>query len=407
MSDPIDIAVQLEKHLSSPKQTWLLGAGVSVGSNIPLMGPLTERVLEVARKERYKEDKESTEVIDFLQEDVDENANIEEILTHLGDLISMAKRSRTDRVVVGSGSVSKERLMDIHAALLEDISETVRWGYKSPVHDRDGNVIEEEVLGVPGHGIVELAEHLSFIAAIFGATRAGLEVIRSPVEFFTTNYDTLLEDALALNQIAYQDGFNGGGVAFWEKRNLEIRPSTRAIVTKLHGSIDWYRPSADQTKLYRVRRGDNYAAPRKGVMIYPQAIKYIHAQSDPFAEFFQRFRRRLGSGTDQVLLICGYCFGDEHINSEIEDALSIPRNQLTLVAFSEEKDERLAAAIERWRMNSDWGDQVFVVGSRGMYQGSSGPVFGLEGEQRDWWTFGSVTKLLSEGFPGDVVEKIQ
>ena len=57
-------------------------------------------------------------------------------------------------------------------------------------------------------------------------------------------------------------------------------------------------------------------------MIYPQAIKYIHAQSDPFAELFQRFRHRLGSGTDQVLLICGYSFGDEHINSEIEEALS-------------------------------------------------------------------------------------
>ena len=211
MSDPIDIAVQLEKHLSSPKQTWLLGAGVSVGSNIPLMGPLTERVLEVVRTERYKEDQESTAVIDFLQEDVDENANIEEILTHLGDLISMAERSRTDQVIVDNESVNKERLMDIHAALLEIISETIHWGYKSPVHDRDGNVIEEEVLGVPGDGIVELAEHLSFIAAIFGAARAGLEVIRSPVEFFTTNYDTLLEDALALNQIAYQDGFNGGG----------------------------------------------------------------------------------------------------------------------------------------------------------------------------------------------------
>ena len=67
----------------------------------------------------------------------------------------------------------------------------------------------------------------------------------------------------------------------------------------------------------------------------------------------------------------------------------------------------MRGAIERWRMNSDWGDQVFVVGSRGMYQGSSEPVFGLKGEQRDWWTFGGVTKLLSEGFPGDVVEKIQ
>ena len=151
-----------------------------------------------------------------MQSDVDENANIEDILTHLGDFISMAERSRTRRVTVEEAFVTRDRLVDIHGALLDIISETVRWGYKPPRHGPDGNAIEDEVVGVAGAGIVELKEHLSFIKAIFGATRAGLEVIRSPVEFFTTNYDTLLEDALALNQIAYQDGFSGGGVAFWE-----------------------------------------------------------------------------------------------------------------------------------------------------------------------------------------------
>ena len=55
MLDPVDIATQFEKHLSSPKQTWLLGAGVSIGSNIPLMGPLTDRVLHVARTDKLKE----------------------------------------------------------------------------------------------------------------------------------------------------------------------------------------------------------------------------------------------------------------------------------------------------------------------------------------------------------------
>ena len=42
-----------------------------------------------------------------------------------------------------------------------------------------------------------------------------------------------------------------------------------------------------------------------------------------------------------------------------------------------------------------------------VYQGSSETVFGREEGGRDWWTFGGVTKLLSEGFPSDVVEKIQ
>lgn len=41
MADDIDVAEQFEKHLNSPKQTWLLGAGVSFLANIPLMHPLT------------------------------------------------------------------------------------------------------------------------------------------------------------------------------------------------------------------------------------------------------------------------------------------------------------------------------------------------------------------------------
>ena len=196
-------------------------------------------------------------------------------------------------------------------------------------------------------------------------------------------------------------------MAFWEKRNVETRSTTRAVVTKLHGSIDWYRPPNDASKLYRIRRDDNYPGSGGGVMIYPQATKYIHAQSDPFALLFQRLRHRLASGTDQVLLTCGYSFGDEHINAEIENALSIPRSQLTLVAFSEEVEGRLPDAIERWRMNPIWGGQVFVAGARGMYQGPSEAVFGGPEGPRDWWTFSGVTKLLVEGFPGDVVERIQ
>lgn len=42
-----DISEQFEKHLNSPKQTWLLGAGVSYPANIPLMYPLTDRVMEL------------------------------------------------------------------------------------------------------------------------------------------------------------------------------------------------------------------------------------------------------------------------------------------------------------------------------------------------------------------------
>ena len=88
MTDDPDIAEQFEKHLNGPKQTWLLGAGVSHNSNIPLMHPLTARTLEVARTVEFVDDEDSKRIIEFIQGDVAEGAHIEELLTHLADLIS-------------------------------------------------------------------------------------------------------------------------------------------------------------------------------------------------------------------------------------------------------------------------------------------------------------------------------
>lgn len=127
--DQQDVAEQFEKLLNSPKQSWLLGAGVSYSSNVPLMIPLTKRVLHLARTEQFAEDAEATAVLDFVQNDISQNANIEIFLTHLADLISMAERSRTVDVAVGAQRVTKAKLTKIHVALLQIIARIVRWGY--------------------------------------------------------------------------------------------------------------------------------------------------------------------------------------------------------------------------------------------------------------------------------------
>lgn len=406
MLDPIDIAIQFEKHLNSPKQTWLLGAGISGGSNVPLMNPLTDRVLHVVKTSCFREDEEAKRIIAFVENDLDEHANIEDFLTHLNDLISMAGRARSGDVVIQDQSAPTKKLVCIHRTLRRVLSETVRWGYRPQVVGEDGEVVEDELVGTSEKSIVSIEDHLAFIGAIFGSTRAGLEEIRSPVEFFTTNYDTLLEDALALSNISYQDGFVGGGVAYWDYGALELKRSVRAIVTKLHGSIDWYRSLANSSQLYRIRSSDNYPAEGGTVMIYPQAMKYLHAQQDPFSALFRRFRRRLESSSDQVLLICGYSFGDEHINSEIKSALSNPRSQLTVVTFARHTQDRLPKQLDEWRRNPQWGNKVFVASPLGLYQGASEPVFGNGEDLRDWWTFAGVTQLLLEGFPVDVLEQL-
>ena len=197
-----------------------------------------------------------------------EDANIEGYLTHLADFISMAGRSRNNSVSMNGTVVTKEALVSVHLALLRILAEIVRWGYRIATYREDGEVEDEALIGKKGEGIVKIDEHQRFIQAIFDSGRAGLETLRTPVEFFTTNYDTLLEDALALHQLDYQDGFSGGGVGFWAIRNYKPRGTTRAIVTKLHGSIDWFRQEDDTAPLFRVRSGDTYPGDGGTVMIY-------------------------------------------------------------------------------------------------------------------------------------------
>ena len=404
MENNIDIAEQFEKHLNSPKQTWLLGAGISFLSNIPLMYSLTERVMDLACNEIFPKDPLALHVLGFIVKDCGKNSHIEHHLTYLGDLISIAERSCTGGITIGDKHVAKDKLIEVHKELIEKIAHTVRWGFRAAKKNEEDKIIEKEEIGTEGHSIVDIAAHRKFIEAVFGNNRAGLDFVRTPVEFFTTNYDTLIEDALALTGIEFQDGFIGGGVGFWNTSNYKENSGTRAIVSKLHGSIDWYRPLSGNLNLLRIRYGDTYPSHGGTVMIYPQATKYLNTQRDPFAEIFQRFRQRLSQGSDHVLLICGYSFGDEHINAEIEIAMSSNKSQLTLVVFADEPKDILPNTLSVW-LSEPWGQRVFIASPKGIYQGSIGPVFpSPDGGKRDWWTFNGATKLFSEGLPKDIQE---
>jgi len=402
MSDEaIDIAEQFEKAFNTPKQTWLLAAGASFMSNIPLMYPLTRRVLELARTEVFVDRPDIIEVIDFIKQDIAEDAHIEIFLTHLADLISMSTRSRSNSTRLGTSNVNITVLTTLHNELLKIISDVIRWGYRENFNE-DGNIAAPTV-GTPTTPIVTVDHHSQFVQAVFRRNRAGLETLRGPVEFFTTNYDTLIEDALSLSEISHEDGFAGGGVAFWVGYGLTHGVRKQATVVKLHGSIDWIAPKNSPTKLLRVRHHDMYPEPQNQVVIYPQATKYANTQLDPFANLFQRFRENLADSAERVLLICGYSFGDEHINQDIEVAMSTHGSQLTIVAFAEEKPE-LPRTLQRWQQAS-WGERVYIVTNNGLYNGASGPHWGTS-EGRSWWTFSGVTEMLSDGLPADIQEAI-
>jgi hypothetical protein len=395
-----DILNQIDNLLSLPQQMWLLGAGVSKEAGIPLMHPLTDRVSAILKGEQQA-------AFESLKAEIDGNAHVEHVLSHLCDLLAVAARCKTKAVIVGTKKYSDKELAELHSAILLAIRDTVRWGF---IPKADGS---DEKVGSKDDPIVKVEQHQRFVDAIFSQRRANFER-RPPVAFFTTNYDTLLEDALALSRVCTSDGFSGGAMAFWfsdEGAAGYDNPFTqagalRSRVFKLHGSIDWYASAEDV--VVRLRDGAGYpkdAANR--LLIYPQATKYQVTQKDPFASLFRAFRNALCHPEEGVLLICGYSFGDDHINEEIERSLRQRNNRLNVLAFVKQSDgelgdsEGLSAALVKWlgKESGQWKEKLIVAGSRGVYHGSLENLLPAGEKTHPWWSFSGLTELLQHG-PG-------
>lgn len=395
--DPAQCHKQIDELLNLPQQMWLLGAGVSKESGVPLMYPLTDRVEEML---------EGNEQTDFraIRAELPKAAHVEHVLSHIGDLIALASRTATKTVTLGTEKRELENLRGLHSRVQQHIRDTMRWGYSPAEGDK------AEKIGTQAKPIVTVDAHCRFVKALFNVRRAGLER-RPPVAFFTTNYDTLLEDAIALCRVPATDGFVGGSMGFWDPDREEFGFGTpffphggfQARIFKLHGSIDWF--VSEEDVVVRRRDGAGYPADEPGrLLMYPQASKYQVTQRDPFARLFGAFRAGVSDPNPGLLAICGYSFGDEHINEEIERAMKYRSNQLTVVAFVAQpedagEDQGLPPALSRWLREAPWKERLLVLGNRGVYHGSLENRYppGSASSLHAWWSFEGLTKLLAQG----------
>jgi len=375
------------KQLDSSRQNWLFGAGISFESNIPLMIPLTKRIGSIIDESGQTK---NIEIYKAISSELDEKCHIEHILSHLGDLIAIATRSKSKSSSIASKAYNQSELANLHGCIIEAIGETVRYGYS-----HNGTI---ELIGKQEEPIVEIEHHQNFVKAIF-ANRSNL-LSRSKLTFFSTNYDTLLEDALALEKYTVIDGFSGGAIGYWnpvqEFQNNHSHPN-RCLLYKLHGSIDWQR---DQNSgLVRTRYGTKYLSKKSDIMIYPQATKYVETQKDPFSFLFSGFRTALTQTDDNVLITCGYSFGDEHINAEIETALALRNNATTLIAFIQEAPDTDTGVIvnerlDKWLADKEFHDRIYVAGKKGVYYKSTIPHQPASGADLMWWTFKGLTNFI-------------
>ena len=397
MTDSVDCKKQIDELLNLPQQMWLLGAGTSKNAGIPLMHPLTNRVETMLQGEDKK-------IFQTIRNDLPESAHVEHVLSHIGDLIAIADRGKRKAVEIGGTVRTLNRLDELHRTIQKVIRDTMRWGY-IPACDTSPECIGEE-----GKPIVSIDGHVNFVQALFHGRRAGLER-RPPVAFFTTNYDTLLEDALALCRVVASDGFCGGAMAFWDPGNEFERPfnsdgRVQAKVFKLHGSIDWIMSSEDI--VVRRREGAGYPDESKGrLLIYPQATKYMVTQRDPFATLFTAFRLALADSQPGLLTVCGYSFRDDHKKEEIDRALKQRGNRQTLLALAHQEDNRLQesdrglpSTLVKWLSpgSDPWRERIVVAGSHGVYHGSLENKCPCEEEApHEWWSFQGLTNLIRHG----------
>jgi hypothetical protein len=146
-----------------------------------------------------------------------------------------------------------------------------------------------------------------------------------PVQFFTTNYDLLFEQALEDCGVPYFDGFIGSRQAFLDVHAMEEdKISARwARLWKLHGSINWYQ---NETRVFRSMTIDSGF--RR--VIHPSHLKYEESRRMPYFAMFDRLRSFLRQPNATIVVI-GFSFRDNHLNHEIVNGL---QSNPTAAAFA-------------------------------------------------------------------------
>ena len=350
--------------------TFLIGAGCSKCAGLPLTGKL---INEVLASDKLDCDSKSIlgEVEKTFSESVD--AHIEDYLSEIIDFLAITDRrsergARQNTIMVGDNLYKAEQLR----AAANQIKQAI------------AGIIERES---------DISNHRDFVTSVHRPARVGRPPPSQPVDYLVLNYDTIIEDALALGKIPYADGIDGGATGWWNSGTFDLE-ALHARVIKLHGSIDWYE-FPDESLPRRVSRNIQMQGDENHrILIWPASTKYREAQLDPFAQLADRARAALGSDkrTQRLLIICGYSFGDAHINLEIEKAILKSGGNLTVAVFTSEDEP--SGKLKDWHDDSVIQEQVLIFANRGFFHGATEH---LSEEELLWWKFENLTRILGEG----------
>lgn len=161
------------------------------------------------------------------------------------------------------------------------------------------------------------------------------------IQLFTTNYDTLFEQAAKELGFTIIDGFSFSHPRVFNGTNFDydivyrersrIKPDESFIpnvfqLYKIHGSIDWQR--GKNGEVVQVKKTDTPC------VIYPASNKYESSYEQPYIEMIARFQQTVRKeGT--LLIVVGFGFKDKHLQNIIREAVyQNPHFHLLVVCYN-------------------------------------------------------------------------
>ena len=288
--DPREYVRGLQQILISDSKRvgFLFGAGTSLAikrggsqeSKVPAVKEMTERIINSITKPEFMN---ALEIIKKEFDDGKINFNIEYILSNI---------TQKEQVV------GREKLCGLSKSDFQELRQ----------------LIENEIIGIVSvhkkyHLFMDNLIHCDFTQWIIQASR------KYPIEIFTTNYDYLFELGLEYHNVPYFDGFVGSFEPFFNQTSVEdlAFAAEYTKLWKIHGSLGWYF-NEDNKKVIRKHPDDS------NIMVYPSLLKYDNSKKQPYVSFIDRLGKFVQKD-DTVLFVCGYSFGDQHINAVIVNAL--------------------------------------------------------------------------------------
>ncbi len=308
--DPREQIRGIHQILISDKKRigFLFGAGSSLATGIdntrvPAIEAMTKQIITAVTEGNLTPPADFGNAIVEIKSEIEKNNipfNIESLLSNI----------EAKRAVIGEGTLN-----GLNATNFTELSNLIKINVEKlvSIHER---------LHADDH---KKLAHVQLSSWIQKARR------RFPAEIFTTNYDYLFEIALESLGIPYFDGFSGSFEPFFCPEAVEDISAYPHLVKlwKMHGSLGWTYRESDKTVIRRKLTNED------SILIYPSHLKYNSSRKQPYVGLIDRLCTFLQQD-DAVLFICGYSFGDDHINERIITSLRRGANSHVIVLYYDE-----------------------------------------------------------------------